>query len=34
MYWSFKKTVELLPFIIVFTLEILSVKYEEYQDRN
>ena len=34
MYWSFKKIVELLPFIIVCTLEILSVKYEEYQDRN
>ena len=26
-----KKTVELVPFIIVCTLEILSVKYEQYQ---
>ena len=26
-----KKTVELLPFIIVCTLEILPVKFEEYQ---
>ena len=29
IYWSFKKTVELVPFIICCTLEILSVKYEE-----
>ena len=26
-----KQTVELVPFIIVCKLEILSVKYEEYQ---
>ena len=30
IYWSFFKKVELAPFIIVCTLEILSIKYEEY----